>query len=321
MNWIKGLSSSMFVLGVLLLSACTGSGGKITTTISGGDGPPARDIDVSHIPDAVPKREPITRAGNKNPYTVLGKTYALLPVADGYSEVGIGSWYGKKFHGRKTANGETYNMYAMTAAHKTLPIPSYVRVTNLDNNRSAIVRINDRGPFHGGRIIDLSYAAAKKLGYAGAGTTQVKVEVIKPDEYQTNTVERPRVENRTTSSVATAPKNGINGTEVVASRVAMNSVERPPALTTVTTDSYRLPGNTFLQVGAFASLNAAESSQSQVATVTARPTAIREDERMGDKLFRVLIGPFSSAAQLRNIREALIQTESLQPFVVYDSLH
>src|SRR5690606_2878870 len=119
---------------------------------------PASYVDLSQIPDAVPRSEPRTRAGIKNPSAVLGKTEYLLEDESDYRERGYASWYGKKFHGHQTSNGEIYDMYGMTAAHKTLPIPSYVRVTNLDNNRQVVVRVNDRGPFHSGRIIDLSYA-------------------------------------------------------------------------------------------------------------------------------------------------------------------
>lgn len=145
------------------------------------DRPPAqRHLDVGSIPDAIPKIEPITRAGNKNPYTVLNKTYHLLDDNAGYKERGVASWYGTKFHGKKTANGETYDMFAMTAAHTTLRIPTYVRVTNLDNGRQVIVRVNDRGPFLHDRIIDLSYAAAKKLDIADRGTGRVEVEAIDP---------------------------------------------------------------------------------------------------------------------------------------------
>lgn len=141
-------------------------------------------MDPAMIADAVPKEEPVTSIGNKSPYTVLGKTYELLPTAAGYREQGGASWYGLKFHGHKTSNGETYSIYEMTAAHKTLPIPSYVKVTNLSNGRTAVVRINDRGPFHEGRIIDLSYAAATKLGYIGDGTAQVLVEAIDPKTWK-----------------------------------------------------------------------------------------------------------------------------------------
>lgn len=153
------------------------------------DSAPSFQIAEHEIFDAVPRREPIGTAGNKNPYTVNGVTYTLLPTVKGYRERGVASWYGTKFQGRPTANGEPYNLYAMTAAHKTLPIPCYVRVTNLDNGRSAIVRVNDRGPFHDGRIIDLSYAAAVKLGYAALGTARVEVQVIDLDETELTVLE------------------------------------------------------------------------------------------------------------------------------------
>ena len=145
---------------------------------------PTLRMDPANIRDAIPREDPITIAGNKNPYTILGETYHLLPSAKGYKAQGGASWYGLKFHGHKTSNGEVYSIYGMTAAHKTLPIPSYVKVTNVANNRSAVVRINDRGPFHEGRIIDLSYAAASKLGYIGEGTAQVTVEAIDPKTWK-----------------------------------------------------------------------------------------------------------------------------------------
>lgn len=146
------------------------------------DSGPRRPVDVSHIPDAVPKHEKRTRAGNPRTYVVRGKRYYVLNSSSGFVQRGIASWYGKKFHGRKTSNGETYNMYAMTAAHKTLPIPTYVQVTNLDNGKQVVVRVNDRGPFHANRIIDLSYSAAKKLDIVGHGTGRVEVRAIEPGQ-------------------------------------------------------------------------------------------------------------------------------------------
>ena len=161
---------------VAVVSACS----PIHPIFPRQDGSPAVAVDPTIIKDAVPRQDLVTRAGNKNPYTVLGKTYHLLPAGESYIEQGVASWYGTKFHGRPTANGERYSLYGMTAAHKTILIPAYVKVTNLENNRSTIVRINDRGPFHDDRIIDLSYAAAVKLGYAEQGTTRVEVELITP---------------------------------------------------------------------------------------------------------------------------------------------
>lgn len=129
-------------------------------------------------PDAVPANEPLSRYGNPPTYKVRGKTYSVMKSANGFTEEGIASWYGTKFHGRKTSSGEPYNMYAMTAAHKTLPLPTYVEVTHKNNGRKIIVKVNDRGPFHEGRIIDLSYAAARKLGVSGTGTGPVSIRVI-----------------------------------------------------------------------------------------------------------------------------------------------
>ncbi|MGN6113564.1 MAG: septal ring lytic transglycosylase RlpA family protein, partial [Luteimonas sp.] len=138
--------------------------------------------DVDEIPEPEVTDEPHSRYGNRSPYTVLGKTYRVLGSAEGYDEVGTASFYGNKFHGRRTSNLEVYDMYAFTAAHKTLPLPSFARVTNLANGRSVVVRVNDRGPFHDGRIIDLSYAAAVKLGVDRMGTARVEVQGLMPGE-------------------------------------------------------------------------------------------------------------------------------------------
>jgi rare lipoprotein A len=144
------------------------------------DSTPANVPDISKIPEPVPRAEPRSVYGNKSPYTVLGKTYHVLPSCIGYRQTGLASWYGKKFHGYTTSNFEKYDMYAYTAASKVLPIPCYVRVTNLDNGRSTIVRVNDRGPFVDGRIIDLSFVAAIKIGVYPRGTARVEVRGIDP---------------------------------------------------------------------------------------------------------------------------------------------
>jgi rare lipoprotein A len=164
----------------VLLSACGGGGSQTTQSRyhinqdTGPDGP----IDLRHVQDAVPKPEPHSRYGNPKSYVVLGKRYYVKESSLGYKETGTASWYGKKFHGHRTSSGEPYDMYKMTAAHKTLPLPTYVKVRNLNNGRTAIVKVNDRGPFHQGRIIDLSYAAAHKLGYTGKGTARVEIIAI-----------------------------------------------------------------------------------------------------------------------------------------------
>jgi rare lipoprotein A len=152
------------------------------------DGPgSAPPPNLGQIPDAEPKTEPLHRFANK-PYKVFGTEYVPIADAQGFRQRGVASWYGRRFHGQKTASGELYDMYAMTAAHPTLPIPSYVRVTNVANGRSVVVRVNDRGPFHSSRVIDLSYAAAYKLGFIQAGSAQVELESVQPAREQAGAV-------------------------------------------------------------------------------------------------------------------------------------
>lgn len=163
------------LLGVLAISlgACTDGRYRMRQ-----DRAPVVPIQAHQVADAVPTAEVIRLAGNKSPYTVEGITYRVMSSALGYREIGMASWYGAKFHGELTSNGEVFDMYRATAAHKSLPIPTFVRVTNLDNNRSMIVRVNDRGPFHSDRVIDLSYGAAVKLGFVQAGTARVLLEAL-----------------------------------------------------------------------------------------------------------------------------------------------
>ena len=174
------MNKASLVLLATWLSACSVAEKTEPVIVDGS--PKNINIDVSVIPDAIPQYEPWSASVNPESYVVLGETYHVLTTNKGYRQQGIASWYGTKFHQRNTATGEAYDMWAMTAAHKTLPIPSYVQVTNLDNQRSIIVRVNDRGPFHAHRIIDLSFAAAAKLGLAKAGTGFVDVVAIQPGD-------------------------------------------------------------------------------------------------------------------------------------------
>lgn len=159
-----------------LIAACGGQQGLVDQN----DGPGVATVPAD-IPDAKPHWEPRSLYGNPESYRVNGKRYKTLDSAEGFMERGVASWYGTKFHGQRTSSGEPYDMYAMTAAHKTLPLPTYVRVTNLENGSTAVLRVNDRGPFHDNRIIDLSYTAATKLGIAQNGTGLVEVRAITPD--------------------------------------------------------------------------------------------------------------------------------------------
>lgn len=159
----------------LLLTACSGSEPRGPWEK---DGAPQQVLAPEQVRDAVPRPDPILDAGNTSPYVVDGVSYTVLDTSAGYRAEGIASWYGTKFHGKRTANGEVYDLYLPTAAHRSLPIPSYVRVTHLLNGSQVVVRVNDRGPFHPDRIIDLSYAAAAKLGMVHSGTARVRVETI-----------------------------------------------------------------------------------------------------------------------------------------------
>ncbi len=170
---------------LLLLSSCTSPRGPASTAekpnagrySQAKDSIPQRLPTLLEMTDPTPKAEPLSPGGNR-PYSLFGQHYTPLVDAQTHTESGIASWYGNKFHGHLTSNGETYNMFAMTAAHKTLPLPSYVKVTNLDNGKSAIVRVNDRGPFHRDRIIDLSYSAANKIGMLQQGTARVQLQLL-----------------------------------------------------------------------------------------------------------------------------------------------
>lgn len=245
------------------------------------DRAPDRQVDIASIAEVVP--EPINRtmAGNRSPYTVLGKTYHVMPTEEGYNERGVASWYGEKFHGHKTSNGEVFDMYKVSAAHKSLPIPSFLRVTNLDNNRSLVVRVNDRGPFHGDRIVDLSYAAALKLGYANRGTARVQLEAIIPAGA---TVDR-----------AVASNNSLSRQTL---RIA-NSGEK------------------FLQVGAFADINSAREVSDKLRAMTNRPVFIKSISNVNNAvLHRVRIGPVNDAGEIRRITQSVVAANLGSPYTV-----
>ncbi len=168
---------STIVICILKITACT-------VVLDEKDGAPRHPIDLSHVKEPIPKVEPKSKYGNPESYNVLGKRYFTMDQSKGFKQSGLASWYGTKFHGKKTSSGEPYDMYAMTGAHKTLPLPTYAKVTNKANNKSVIIKINDRGPFHSDRILDLSYAAAHKIGLVGTGTTSIELSAIDPEARQ-----------------------------------------------------------------------------------------------------------------------------------------
>ena len=232
------------------------------------DGGPEVPPDVSGLPEPVPRAEPRARYGNHSPYVVLGRRYHVMDSADGYVERGVASWYGTKFHGRPTSSFEPYDMYQFTAAHKTLPLPSWARVTNTENGRSVIVRVNDRGPFHADRLIDLSYAAAVRLGIHIRGTGPVKVEAIVPPGMH--------------SSTASAPPPARPGGAVAPPR------EPPPRIEA---------GDVILQVGSFAERANARRVANQLESAGVRDVQIQRADVGANTVYRVRIGPVDVDSQ------------------------
>ncbi len=309
----------------LTLASCTSS--RAPQLISGPqdfkrphrDGAPWWDVDVSRIPNAVPM--PHYGSYKANPYTVMGKTY--YPIQDGsrYVATGTASWYGTKFHGQATANGEAYDLYGMTAAHKTLPLPSYVRVTNLDNSRSVILRVNDRGPFYSDRIIDLSFAAAKKLGYAEMGTARVKVEGIDPNEWWA-------AQGRSVPMVLAQPKMASQPVTVAAPVVQTQSVEQyspPPqqhaaAVLPVQVDIKKNASSAvsglYLQVGAFANPDAAELLKDKLSQTVPAKVFISSVVRNQQILHRVRLGPVETQAEVQQLQSSVRLANLGEPTLV-----
>lgn len=244
------------------------------------DEAPDAPVDVSQVPDADPVEEPLSAYGNRNPYTVLGETYALLPTTKGFHQSGGASWYGKKFHGLKTSSGEKYDMYKMSAAHRNLPLPTYVRVTNKANGKSVIVKVNDRGPFHSDRIIDLSYAAAAKLDMLKTGTAQVDIEAIDPVEFQR--------------------KLGKNG-----------NPEKSAAASNATSSG----SNFYVQVGAFGELANATALQSKLLELIYAPVVIARTD-VPSVVHRVQVGPFFTLTDADKVAQIIRDGELGTPIVV-----
>jgi len=241
----------LWILATLALVAGCG-------TTSHQDRAPKRPPDVSAVPDAVPRAEPRSKRGNPDSYEVFGKRYYVMDSASGHVERGVASWYGEKFHGRLTSSGEPYDMYLMTAAHKTLPLPAYAQVTNLGNGRSVVVKINDRGPFVGNRIIDLSYAAATRLDMLREGTAMVEIRVVEP--------------------------GGRSG----------GQAEPTAAQTVHAAGPGAAGGPMYVQLGAFAEERNARSLEQRLRQQGIKDVLVREDQSGGRPLYRVRVGPVSS---------------------------
>lgn len=248
---IKKILICFSMFACIFLTACGGI--KIVPTSS--DAAPNKQVDVSHVPNAIPKNEAKSRYGNPKSYVVFDKRYYVMESSKGFVEKGIASWYGTKFHGRRTSSGETYDMYAMTAAHKNLPLPTYVKVTNLNNGKYVIVKVNDRGPFHENRIIDLSYTAAIKLDIVKKGTGLVEVRAIQPGE-----------------------------------PIPVNSAERAPVKTVSNSGD---KAGFYIQVGSFGQLANAENLRKKLGPLGEHLVKISQTIVAGETLYRVRIGPLT----------------------------
>ncbi len=304
------------ILALLTLAGCSSvpqrsSGGHAVSSHGGyylddgpGDHPPSA-ADLAAIPDAVPKDEPV-KASTLKPYRAMGKDYVPLQTVKGYKERGLASWYGRRYNGKPTASGEPYDMYAMTAAHPLLPIPCYVRVTNLENGRSVVVRVNDRGPFHEGRIIDLSYTAAWKLGVL-KGVTPVEVDGIDPDAPAPG----PASTTQTTTPPPAAPQQAAS-TAIMATPLPPLASANPEPAPAPNTPQPILPG-TYLQFGAFATRTGADQLVQQLETRYGNSLPSVVIQQVG-AMFKVRMGPFASVTRAEQAAQRVASETGIQSF-------
>ncbi len=289
---------------------------------------PVGDLDLDAIPDATPKAEPLSRYGNPESYEEGGQHYWIIPNPKGYVERGLASWYGPDFHGKRTSSGETYDMYKMTAAHKTLPLPTYVRVTNLENGRSVVVKVNDRGPFKKGRIIDLSYVAAAKLGITDNGTATVEIHVLDTgvptaaessgdSEVVTSGIAAPAplpVEKlpAPATPVPAGAGSGLSAAEAELPAPGEANTQAPqPAPTPAGPETTAAGADDshgyFIQVGAFSNRQNAERAKQKLVEVQQHPVTISPFQGRYQMLQRVQIGPFESKEQAARLKDTLIE--------------
>jgi rare lipoprotein A len=289
----------------LLLAACASQSPK-TTPATGRAGQPAPPDQggprMTTAPmfdavsgDAIPRKEPLAKYGNPDKYVALGKTYKVMKDADGYSEEGIASWYGRKFHGQRTSSGELYDMFKMTAAHPNLPLPTYLRVTNVDNGRSVVVRVNDRGPFHDDRVIDLSYAAASRLDLMH-GTGKVHLEAITSPSVD-DVMARQEVPLRPTPA-PTAPARSIAVAPSATQPVQAAAAAAASRLATASSSAR------YLQVAAFVDPINAVALREELQERGFKPLEIRSDG-IADSMHRVLVGPIADRSRLASVRTRL----------------
>jgi rare lipoprotein A len=275
---------------------------------------PKQHKDMSNAPDAVPKVEPHSRGGNKSRYEVWGKSYSVMASSIGFKQRGLASWYGQKFHGHLTSNGETYDMYAMTAAHKSLPLPTYARITNLANNKTVIVRVNDRGPFHGDRVIDLSYAAASKLDYRKTGVAEVLVEAIDARQWSLALEQSIRKQRKTSrfkspaiTSATNSDSNSVTSKIVSSSVKAVTQSKAPmkvPLENEIRQQHKRVAGY-YVQVAAMSKIGGALVLRNTLVQEFKRSNIFVEQASDRADLFRVLVGPITDVKSVRVLMQEL----------------
>jgi rare lipoprotein A len=277
---------------VVLVAACS-------SPLTKKDSAPKKPTRIDRTEKVIPKVEPKSKYGNPKSYVVFGQRYHTLSTANGYVEQGIASWYGTKFHGRRTSSGETYDMYAMTAAHKTLPLPTFARVTNKKNGRSIIVRINDRGPFHDNRIIDLSYAAATKLGIVTTGTGLVEVIAIDPSRQAVKPIDTQPI-SKLEEPKPVLPKGVVEVAEP-ASSVEIIEPSLPSA--------EELENNVgiFVQLGAFRSQANALKLRNTFAAHQVGLVSIKQEVFKNESIYKVRIGPLKTVDQADKTVEKITQ--------------
>ena len=306
------LNITLFLTGCASKREKARDGGQTRYTQQADSAPARSQVpkNLHKIPNAIPKLEPKSKYGNPASYVVYNKKYHVLPSSAGYKSTGLASWYGSKFHGYRTSSGELYDMYGMTAAHKTLPLPTYVRVKNLDNGREVIVKVNDRGPFHGNRLLDLSYAAATKLDILGRGTGRIEVTAIDPRKFP----------NKNYTTIAKNSKNKIpvKQNNKQQTTLALNQANTPKPVAKSAATANGSPIYRYLQVGAFNSKKNAESLRQQILQLanTKLPVHIQTSSADNMPIFRVRIGPIKDSAMLNKLKAKLVQARLPIPVAI-----
>ncbi len=302
-----------------------------------GDGPPDDEIDVTHIPNAKPKIEPLSRYGNPHKYEVFGTHYHTLPHSNGYHAEGTASWYGRKFHGQRTSSGEKYDMYGMTAAHRSLPLPTYAKVENLHNGKEVIVKINDRGPFVKDRLIDLSYAAAKKLGIHARGTGKVRITAIDPVAWH-------KQEKATAlAHKGKAAKSKSNNKETKLAKAGQPKVTTAKAASTKTTTAKAASTKTttakatttkvakattaastkkiYIQLGAFDKKDNAQLLAQKATTLASALSNVNinvVDKKSDKGAYKVRVGPLKDSTQAKTLQKKFLALNGASPKIVHE---